>query len=504
MLALRSARGLAGILAFVGCGTSPSPQAPAPPAAGVESPASAPTASRTGLEGDVTVDAPARGRLVFAWRTAEEQREFAAEGTSLALARKMIERWKIGDEVDFAETPRVHYRIDEAPPDATAVVVLDVGHDFWGTTWGGSTSGKLGSSQPGGGAVSLASNPPRGEEGEPCAGPRYKLIEVASPGLPASKPGPGAPTRRFCAWLPASYRTKPERRYPIIYLFPGYTSNEMTYLRGNRSAGERADALSVQLGREAILVGVDTSSPLGSTYLEDSPVSGAWETFFTKRAMPEIERAVRASPKRTARALVGQSTGGHNALSLGLRRSELFSVIGSSSPDAPDMEAWLLEPERTAPRRAREWFRRWTALEDALGGKGQMTSYAADWAAALQPASPEAKARDGRSFVPSWPFDPSSGVVDEVVVARWVAKSPRGMLRDPKNVERWKRDLSGRVLITVGKNDEFGLYPPAASFAKELDDAGVKTTFVPTDHGHGNGLDRIETAMRFALERLDP
>ena len=199
---------------------------------------------------------------------------------------------------------------------------------------------------------------------------------------------------------------------------------------------------------------------------------------------------MRVIPRRTARALIGQSTGGYNALSYGIRHSDMFSVIGSSAPDADDMEAWIVETSANpgSRRRAREWIRKWAAFEAKLGGPGQITSYAADFAASTRA---------------EWPFDLRSGEIDETVLARWIDKTPRGLIRDPKNIARLKKDLSGRILITVGRNDEFDLFAPAERFAKQLGDAGIETKLVPTDQGHGDGLERIETCLRFALERLE-
>lgn len=531
-------------LLFVGCKTEQKTVADAAATSASSSSASSTgAAKKMGLEGDIVVAAAqaddagkpspprgaVRGTLVLGYRTAEEQREFDAGNPSMRTIRNTIDRWRVVEpepDVDFDKTARVHYRLDDAPGDGTAVAVLDVAHDFWPTTFGGG-HGKMGASKPGGGEIALAANPSRdeGKDGkdskEPCAGARYKLIEVQIPPLPASTKAvmnvtpsrPGGSTRRFCAYLPESYDAKPERRYPVIYLLPGLLSNEMAYLRGDGSAAKRADKISAELGgREVILVGVDTATPLGSTYLEDSPVTGPWDTFLTTRAIPEIEKTVRVLTKRTARALVGQSTGGFNSLSYGFRHSDMVSVIGASSPDAPDLEAWMIDPSTAKsgdknggmPRRVHEWIRKWTRLDAELGGAGQMTSYAADWAETGQPAPAGQPRKDGRAFAPAWPFDLDSGIVDDMVLSQWVSKTPHGMLRDPKIALRLKKDLSGRVLITVGKNDEFELFGPAEKFAKELDEAGVKTQLTPTDHGHGNGLDRIETGIRFALERLDP
>ncbi len=444
------------------------------------------SASASALSGDISVSGGTpKGRLVIGWRTKDEQKIIDGGGFSMRAERDLISRWRVAEEIDFAKTAHTSYRIEGAPRDATPVVVLDVEHTFWATVFGqgigqgiGQGKGFRGSASSGGGPVVLRANPVRPAE-EACAGPRYRLFQIDSPGLPT-------PKRRFCAWLPEGFDDKKNeaRRYPIVFMLPGFMSTDVAYLRGNRHMGLRADAIAKETKREVVLVGVDTSTPTGSTYLEDSGPNGPFATFLATRALPEIEKGVHGIAKRTGRALIGQSTGGFNALSLGMRRSDLFSVIGASSPDAPDPAAWLLEDEGKS-RRAREWLRRWTVLEDALGGTGQMTSYAADWSSG------------------KWPFDLATGAVVEPVLAQWVAKSPHGMLADPPTVARLKQDLSGRILVIVGRNDEFDLFPSAERFALELADRGIETRFVATDHGHGDGNERLETSLRFALERLD-
>lgn len=432
------------------------------------------------ITGEVTVASGAaapKGRLVVGWYTPEEQQQVARGDFSMKLARDMIDRYTPGDEVDFAKTPTVKYRVEHAPANAHPVIILDVDHTFWMTVFG-QGKGLRGTGPSGGGAVAIAPNPPRGPDVERCTGSRYKLIEVPSPGLPT-------PKRRFCAFLPASFQeTDTAKRYPVVFMLPGFTSTEMAYLTGKRHMGERADALAKETKREVVLVGVDTSVPIGSTYLEDSKTNGPFATFFAGPALLAVEKAVHGIAKRTGRALIGQSTGGHNALSFGMRRSDLFSVIGASSPDAPDLEMWLWGAKQE-PGHVDEGLRHWTWLEDRLGGAGQMASYAADWSSG------------------KWPFDPVTGAVDDGVLAQWVAKSPHGMLKDPSVLARVKKDLSGRLMIIVGRNDEFWLFPPAQKFAKELDSLGIETRFVATDHGHGDGMDRLEASLRFALERLD-
>jgi len=68
---------------------------------------------------------------------------------------------------------------------------------------------------------------------------------------------------------------------------------------------------------------------------------------------------------------------------------------------------------------------------------------------------------------------------------------------------RTRLAFGGRILITVGRGDEFGLFEPARRFGEALNAAGVATTFVPTDGGHGDGAsERVEAALRFVIGRL--
>lgn len=466
---------LAVLVVLTGCKSTPSSTSTDAGVAAVDAGLDA-APPEPGLRGEVIApaDASGVGRLVLTWRLATEEQ-------SLTTLRHMIDRMKVSDaDIDIAKSPRQPYDMPDAPGDAVPLAYFDREHTFWATLMGGG-KGYVATGTAGGGALNLAPNPAREDAGkERCAGDRLKLVVVEDDKLGK---------RRFCAYLPASWTTEPKKRYPIIWLLPGYTSNEMSYLSGKRHLGERFDDIVKETKREAVLVGVDTSDAFGSTYLEDSPTTGAWDTFLAKKALPALDRELRALPGRTAHALMGQSTGGYNALSYGLRHSELFSGIGSSSPDAPDVEQWLFQP---GTRKANPWMLHWAMIESRVGGAGQFTSWAASWSP--DPAAP-------RGF--KLPLDPETGAVDEPVLAQWVKKTPHGLVRDPAFVAKAKKDLSGRIMIIVGRKDDFDLFPPAESFAAELNKLGIETKFVATDHGHAGAMDRFEPTLKFLTERLD-
>ena len=489
-------RGFLIVVAVAACGPAAAPVAPAPAPsgvatadAGVDSGVVIPaTVGVHAVEGDVFLapnTAPAKGRLVIAWRSpAQDAEERAGKGT-MGTARAMLERWAPGEVTDFAITPRVHYRLDGAPPDAVPVVMLDIDHSFMATMFGGG-QGLIGVAEPGKHDVMIAPNPKR-PSGETCVGDRMQLIVVHAPEVAGSI---GNDTeRRFCAWLPQSYSSSPKRRYPVVFFFGGLMSTDRRFV-GNWHPGTLADNAAKDTGREVIVVAPDLSTKTGSSYLEDSPVTGQWDTFFARRAVPAIDAALRTMPRRTGRAVVGHSTGGHNALSYGMRHSDLFGAIGASSPDPPDMEAWLFRADTHAPQR---WLVKLVRLEDALGGPGQMTSYAADW-------SPDSSARGW-----AWPFDPQSGAPAPDVITRWVARSPVGLLQNPAALARIKKDLGKKILITIGHRDEFDLSVPAGAFSDRLTRAGVEHVFRPTQGGHTTNLEKqLDDALRFVIAKLDP
>jgi S-formylglutathione hydrolase FrmB len=326
-------------------------------------------------------------------------------------------------------------------------------------------SGPAGAAAP---VIALALRPQR-ERPEPCQGERLTLEHIDAPGVAGTVGNPTS--RRACVRVPAGYAEHPERHYPVIYGLPGLMSTDAAVVPGYH--------LDLD---EAIVVGVDTSTRTGSTYLVDSPISGKWDAFFTNDLIPYIDAHYRTLPRREARAVVGHSTGGFNAVSYGLRHPELIGVIGASSPDGLDLPVWF------GAGGVKPWILGFARIEHGLGGAGQFVSYAADW-------SPSASGYD-------WPFDASGHLIDSVL-ARWIAQSPTTWVRDPARVAALK-PFSGHIYLAVGDSDEFDLYPPTAAFSKTLTEAGIANELVVTHGGHGNRPQHLAAIARFCAAKLEP
>jgi S-formylglutathione hydrolase FrmB len=415
-----------------------------------------------------------RGPLFVTWLTVDEMKAFATNNATMQLLRDVVTRAEIVPDVDA----RAGITYTAHPGHGAAIVILalvDLSHSGIIGLLGAGES-LQGASAPFAVSDATVAAPPitltpasRQRDRESCVGPAFALERIEDPAVRGTTGNDTS--RRACVLVPKSYASHPERHYPVIYVLPGLGGDDQ----------ETLDDLDRDL--EAIVIAVDTSTKTGSSYLVDSPTSGAWDSFFTTKLIPYIDAHYRTLPRRDARALMGHSTGGFNAMSYGLRHPDLVGVIASSSPDGLDFSVWLGSGHLPA------WIREFARVEHDLGGGGQFISYAADW-------SPS-----GRGF--EWPFDASGAIVPRVM-DRWIANTPAAWLRDPARVAAFK-PLSGHIYLTVGDTDEFDLRDPTVAFSRELAAAGIVNELVVTHGGHGtHEHDQMKAAFAFCSTKLAP
>ncbi|MEZ4359177.1 MAG: alpha/beta hydrolase [Kofleriaceae bacterium] len=416
-----------------------------------------------------------RGVLALMWLTSDEREALAAGNATVGMLRDLVTRAEVVGEVDVAGGQEVTVQVPRGRVAIYAIVdVNKTGIEALlgsgdGTLTGMSQLLDVGDAALDAAVIALSASPSRPPR-EPCQGDRLTIEHLDAPEVAGTVGNPTA--RRFCVRVPVGYAEHPTWRYPVIYALPGLHSTD------------RAVIASYNLDPpDTIVVALDTSTTTGSTYLVDSATNGAWDTFFTRRLIPYVDAKYRTLARRQARGLVGNSTGGFNAVSYGLRHPELIGAIAASSPDGLDLSVWL-----TPDGAVRPWVRSFARVEQRLGGVGQFISYAANW-------SPANGGYD-------WLFD-ASGAVVEPVRRRWLAHSPREWLRDPARVSAML-PLSGQIYVTVGRHDEFDLDTPASSFSEALTAAGIRNELVVTDGDHASTAEHMAGIVRFMEAKLEP
>ena len=412
-----------------------------------------------------------RGTLFVSWLPEADRQVFADHNLTPSMLVGIVARGTVLGEVDAGRD--VPFTVHTGSGRIALLATIDVDRVGIEALVGGGDDTLTGLSEAFDAASGAApaitlSAPPRHGRREQCQGDRLILEQIEAPEVVGTVGNPTS--RRACVRLPKSYAERSSARFPVIYALPGLGSTDAAVIAAYHLEPD-----------DIIVVSVDTSSKTGSSYLVDSPTTGHWDSFFANKLIPLIDAHYRTIARREGRALVGQSTGGFNSVSYGLRHPELFSVIGASSPDGLDWPVWLAAGKR--------WMVDFARVERGLGGAGQIISYAADW-------SP----RQGGGY--DWPFDESGRVIDSVM-ARWAAHSPTTWVRDPERVGALKV-FSGHIYLTVGADDEFGLRPPTEAFSKTLTEAGIANELVVVPGGHSGHALRIAAIAKFCAAKLEP
>jgi enterochelin esterase-like enzyme len=147
----------------------------------------------------------------------------------------------------------------------------------------------------------------------------------------------------YQVYLPPCYDLEPERRYPILYLFPGRISGPTAWLTGGVADVADEMILSGHLP-PLIIVGLENT---------DSDLQAA---DFINDAFPYIESHYRILDGPQYHATGGGSLGGGPAYRMAFRFPERFGSAalfgsGAISGEEPQIRAWLdAIPSDTKPR----------------------------------------------------------------------------------------------------------------------------------------------------------
>jgi predicted alpha/beta superfamily hydrolase len=148
---------------------------------------------------------------------------------------------------------------------------------------------------------------------------------------------------RINVYLPPCYPKNPDHRYPSLYIIPGFSGMEDSFV----GSGVERIADKMILGAEIppfIMVGV------GELFYDIDA------TVVTEKIIPYVDAHYRTRPQREYRAAAGGSFGGAVAYHLAFRRYDLFSSAGifgngAGFGEEDSIRAWLAAiPEGMKPR----------------------------------------------------------------------------------------------------------------------------------------------------------
>jgi len=167
-----------------------------------------------------------------------------------------------------------------------------------------------------------------------AAAPKSQIIvrELRSEAIAHNKIGID-PQRHFLVYLPADYDESSPQRYPVIYFLPNPFQDNYRFDFDHHDAQNLFDrAITSGVITKFILVTVDMTTPIGTSWSANSSVTGNWEDFMIQELVPYIDANFKTLPSRDSRGITGIFIGGYGAIRFGMRHSDVFGSVYAMHP----------------------------------------------------------------------------------------------------------------------------------------------------------------------------
>ncbi len=299
--------------------------------------------------------------------------------------------------------------------------------------------------------------------------------------------------RKLPVYLPPSYETSPKRRYPVIWCLTGFTGKGEMMLNLNMFSENLPQRLDRMIGckkmPEAIVAMPDCMTFLGGSQYLNSPANGRYMDYLCDELVPFVDSSFRTLASRDHRGVVGKSSGGFGAITLGMRRADVFGAAGTHSGDMafqfgylPDFPKALIALER------------YGSLPAFFKGFKKLTSPGPGDFAALNTvamASCYSPSEGKKQPAIDLPFDVRTGEILEPVWDRWLEWDP------VLNVDRYAAELRSLRLLYIdcGTRDEFNLHAGARIMSSKLKKLRIKHVHEEFDGGHMNINHRYDRSL---------
>ncbi len=316
-------------------------------------------------------------------------------------------------------------------------------------------------------------------------------------------------SQEVAVYLPPSYQSQAQKRYPVLYFLPGYYDKVKVWTTEGHFQGfklqESMDSLIVAKAiKEMIVVIPNSYTFLEGSFYTNSSVNGNYETFYTQELIQHIDSKYRTLASHKSRAIAGHSMGGSGALFLSMKYPDLYS-IGYGLCSGLFADNWL---EECLLFTDTAQIRRYIALEKRLSGLSRaeahsqymQTMQGLEWWERFMYAYGTAFAPDKSKNAPyiQFPYylnNNDSLIVDQAAMERW----EEGFGNLEEKVDQYKRNLKRlkAYVIDYGKHDYFKyICPGNASYHNLLNQKNIPHTYVVHDGDHANKVrQQIENAI---------
>jgi predicted alpha/beta superfamily hydrolase len=149
-------------------------------------------------------------------------------------------------------------------------------------------------------------------------------------------------TRAVWAYLPASYAENTRARYPVLYMHDGQNLFDPALAFGGNEwkVDETLDAAAADGSiAEIVVIGIENTAGRMYEYTPTTdpqyPQGGGGDkylTFVADELKPKIDAMLRTIPDRAHTGILGSSLGGLISAYAGVKRPNIFGIVGAMSP----------------------------------------------------------------------------------------------------------------------------------------------------------------------------
>ena len=137
--------------------------------------------------------------------------------------------------------------------------------------------------------------------------------------------------RPVIVFLPPSYASDRNRRYPVVYALHGYSIGAEQWTQ-EIHVPQTIEGAFARGAREMIVVLPDSKTVHNGSMYSSSVTTGDYETFIARDVVAYVDAHYRTIPRRESRGLVGHSMGGYGASRIGMKHSDVFGSLYIMSP----------------------------------------------------------------------------------------------------------------------------------------------------------------------------
>jgi S-formylglutathione hydrolase FrmB len=308
------------------------------------------------------------------------------------------------------------------------------------------------------------------------------------------------PEVRVAVYVPPSYATAPQRRYPTLYLLHGFMGDVDAFLTGYQGMqlGPTLDdhIARAAIGEMIVVVPSGRNAYDGSFYV-NSATTGQWEDFFARDLVAWVDGHYRTVGAAGSRGIAGHSMGGYGAITLAMKHPDVFGAVYALSPCCLALEGDL-GPDNPAWQRVLRLKSRDEIPRELASFSDFFVKALVGMAAAFSPAP------SALPLFAEFPFTAEQRVLvpNEPAYTAWRSKMPVYL------VEQYRTNLLKLrgIYLDVGTLEEFShIRTGTRALSDELTERGIGHTFEVYANGtHMSHIrQRIETRLlRFFSEVL--